>query len=255
MNNKVLYDNFDFTANGCVITSLDHLTLASRNNQLEALANENGAVLVQSQLGTKPIYIEGYYIGSTIADAQRMYDLLAQALNRQQRPLVVPHAGSTRTYTATPANLIIKQPDGLNRITFSFEFVVPTGSSIDKTRTTLINTTNTLASATIPLTVTGSIVARPLITITFTTVTGGTGKTVSIRNAKDYIGLTVARNFVSGDTLAINSATFQIYINGVLTAPTGRMPTWTPGAGALFYSDTFTSRSISISASYQAGNL
>jgi len=252
---SITFDSFDFVAHGLVITNFDHLTLPSRNNQLETLANEDGALLVQSQLGTKPIIIEGYYTGSSVADAQNMYDTLAQALNRQQRPLIVPHAGAKRTYIATPQNVILKQPDGLNRLTFSFEFVVPKGSSIESDRTTIINTTNTLPVATIPFTILGSVTARPLITMTFNIIVGGTSKTVTIRNAKDFIGLTLQRTWLTGDTLSIDSANFQIYINGVLTVPSGRMPTWSPGTGSLYYGDTFTSRSVSISASYQQSNL
>jgi phage-related protein len=253
--NDVIYDGFGFIANGCVLTNIDHLTLAPRNNQLETRANRNGAVLVQSQLGVKPIYIEGYYTGDTPTDAQLMYDTLAQALNRQERLLTIPHAGSTRRYTATPTNVILREPDGLNRLTFSFEFVVPEGQATALSDTTIINQTVTTASATIPLTIAGSVKARPLITLTYTTVTGGTNKTVSIRNSRDFVGLTIQRDWVSGDTVVIDSANFQIYINGVLTAPNGRMPTWETGAGALFYSDTLTTRSVNILGTHKIGNL
>lgn len=253
--NDVVYDGFSFADNGIVLTSVDHLTLPSRENQVERLANRNGGVLVQSQLGTKPIYLEGYYVGSSVTDAQNMYDTLAQALNRQERPLDIPHAGGTRHYTATPENLIIKQPDGLNRLTFSFEFVVPEGNSYDEALTTLVDTTITTASTTIPLSVLGSVTARPYITLEFTSVTGGTAKTVTLRNARDFIGLTITRDFVTGDTITIDSENFQIYINGVLTEPDGRMPTWTPGTGSMFYSDTFTNRTVDITATYVRKNL
>lgn len=252
---EVVYDGFNFADNGIVLTNIDHLRLAERENQLESRANRSGAVLVQSRLSTKPIYLEGYYIGSSVSDAQNMYDTLAQALNRQERPLVVPHAGGTRRYTATPQNLVISQPDGLNRLTFSFEFVVPEGSSAEQSATTLVDTSVTTASSTIPLSVSGSVTARPTITLTFTSVTGGTGKTVTIRNARDFIGLTFDRDFVSGDVITIDSDEFQIYINGVLTEPSGRMPTWEAGSGSLYYSDTFTSRQVEINATYIKKNL
>lgn len=254
--NDVVYDGFSFVDNGIVLTNIDHMRIAKRDNQIENRANREGGVLVQSQLGTKPIYIDGYYVGTDIYAAQLMYDVLAQVLNRQQRPLIIPHAGSTRQYTATPENIIISQPDGYNRITFSFEFVVPDGSSSEQTSTDLFtDATITTASSTITLNVAGSVTARPLLNLTFTSVTGGTGKSVTIRNARDFIGLTFARDFVSGDTISIDSKEFQIYINGVLTEPDGRMPTWSPGSGALFYSDTFSGRSVDISGSYTQRNL
>lgn len=253
--NQVSYDGFNFADNGIVLTNIGHLVIAPRRNQLETLANRNGSVLVQSQLGTKPIVLEGYYIGATAVSAQIMYDTLAQVLNRQERLLIVPHSGSTRKYTATPENIVIQEPDGLNRLTFSLEFVVPTGSSYSDASTSLVNSVVTTASSTIPLTVLGSVVTRPMITITFTTVTGGIGKTVTIRNARDFIGLTFTRNFVSGDVIIIDSDKFQIYVNGVLTEPVGRLPTWQPGSGSLFYSDTFTTRSVSILATYMSKHI
>lgn len=231
------------------------MTIASRENQIEDLANTNGGVLVQSQLGVKPIYLEGYYSPETITEAQLMYDTLASVLNRQERILQIPHAGAMREYIATPENVIMKQPDGLNRLTFSFEFVVPQGSSEDPDATELIDEVITTASTSIPLTVLGSVTARPHLTITFTSVTGGTGKTVTIRNARDFVGLTFSRDFVTGDVITIDSEEFQIYINGVLTEPDGRFPTWAAGPGALYYSDTFTNRSVQIEGEYFIKNL
>lgn len=251
----VTYDGWSFSDNGCVLTNIDHLTLPKRNNQLEDRANRDGAVLVQSLLSSKPILIEGFYTGTDAADAQNMYDKLALALNRQQRPLIIPHGSGIRTYTATPDNIIIQQPGGLNRLTFSMEFVVPDGSSEDSTNTTLISQTITTTTSTIPFIISGSEKARPLINLTFTAVTGGTGGTVSIRNAKDFVGLTFARNFVSGDTITIDSENFQIYINGVLTVPNGRFPSWDGGAGSLYYQDTFTTRSVPITTTYKARNI
>lgn len=253
--NDVVYDGFSFEDNNIILTNIDHLRIAERNNQVETRANRSGGVLVQSQLGVKRIIIEGYYTGSSASDAQTMYDTLAAALNRQSRPLTVPHAGSTREYTATPENVILQQPDGLNRLTFSFEFVVPDGSSQDTTETTLIDETITTTSSTISLSVEGSVTARPYITLTFTSVTGGTGKTVTIRNARDFVGLTFDRDFVTGDVITIDSENFQIYINGVLTAPDGRLPKWEAGNGSLYYSDTFTNRSVAITATYKQRNL
>ena len=254
-SSSVIYDGFNFGDHGLVLTNINHLTLPSRDNQLEKIANQNGSVLVQSQLGTKPIILEGYYIGSSIADAQAMYDTLAQALNRQQRTLTVPHAGGTRSYIATPTNLSMTEPDGLNRLLFSFEFVVPDGKSTDTTLLTLVSSTVTTSNASPSFTVDGSAVARPLISLTFTSVTGGTGASVNIRNARDFVGLTITRNFASGDTITIDSANYQLYINGILTVPVGRFPSWQPGTGSLYYSDTFTARSVNISMTYKKGNL
>lgn len=251
----VTYDGFNFGAVGIVLTNIDHLRMAARENQLEKIDGQIGAKLVESGLGTKPILLEGYYIGSSPADAQMMYDTLASVLNRQERPLVVPHGVGTRKYTATPQNVLIQQPDGLNRLTFSFEFVVPSGVAVSDDDHVLLSRTITTSTATIPVSVAGSVEARPLLVLNLGTITGGENKSISIRNARDFIGLTITRDWESGDSVIIDSANYQIYINSVLTHPTGRMPSWSAGAGALYYADTFTSRSVDINGTYKPRSL
>lgn len=249
--NDVIYDGFSFADNELVLTTFNHMILPDRDNQIEKIAGRDGAVLVQSELGTKPIPMEGYYIGESRIDAENMYDTLTQMLNRVERPLYIPHAGGSRKFIATVQNAVIEHPMGLNRLTFSFEFIVPSGGSEDEEAVELIApTVITNPTATIPLSVLGSIDARPLLTLEFNSVTGGTNKTVSIRNAQDYIGLQITRDWLSGDTLTIDSQNFQMYINGVLTEPNGRMPKWSAGAGSLYYSDSFTTRSVEISGEY-----
>ena len=253
--NDVVFDGFSFADNGIVIELIDYMTVAKRRNQLETRANRDGADLVQSLLGTKPIVIAGYYAPNTILEAQNMYDILVQALNRQQRPLYVPHAGSTRKFIVTPENVIIKQPNGLNRITFSFEFVVPEGASKSDTAIILVSQTITSSTANIPLTVQGSTKARPIITMQYNSVTGGTAGVVSVRNARDFIGISVTGNFVTSDTLTVDSENFQIFKGTTLLPPVGRLPSWEAGSGALYYSDTFASRSVTITATYFPANL
>jgi predicted phage tail component-like protein len=246
MQSDISYDGFNFRDNGLVVTSENHMIIAARNNQIEKIAGRQGGTLVQSELGTKTIPIAGYYYGATTGAVQVMYDTLASMLNRQERELLIPHAGEYRRFIATPQNTILQQPMGLNRLTFDFEFIVPSGSSQDSSYTTLLNSTVTTATATQPFTVDSSVLSRPRITLTFTSVTSGTAKTVTLRNARDFIGLSITRNFVTGDVITIDSDNFQIYINGVLTEPDGRMPTWSPGSASLFYSDTFSARSVNI---------
>lgn len=250
----VNYDGFNFGANGIVLTTINHLNIAKRENQLEKIADQMGAKLVESSSGSKSISIEGHYTAPSPQEAQLMYDILATVLNRTERPLVVPHGYGTRKYIATPENILIQQPNGLNRLNFSFEFIVPSGLSEEDIDRNLLSATVTTPSAVIPLEVVGSVDARPLITLSFGNITGGAGKSVSIRNGKDFLGLTFQRDFASNDTIAIDSANYQIYVNGDLVHPTGRMPSWSPGSGTLYYADTLTSRSVDISATYRPKN-
>jgi len=253
--NDVTFDGFNFTANNLVITNLDYMTVAQRENQIDKRANRDGGILVQSLLGTKPILIEGYYTGTTQVDAQNMYDTLVAALNRQQRVLSVPHAGGYRRFTCTPSNIVISQPNGYNRVTFSIQFVVPEGNSVEPNTSILVNAAITTTTQTIPLTVAGSVRARPVLTLTFTSIVGGTGATITIRNGRDFIGLTISGNFVTGDTLIVDADNMSITLNGVKQTPVGRIPTWETGGGSLYYSDTFTSRTGTLLGTYNQKNL
>jgi hypothetical protein len=255
MSNEVEYDGYNFGNAGIVFTNINPYLVPEFDNQIEDRAHRSGGLLVQSKTKTKSIPLGGYYQGSDTADAQAMYDTLTGVLNKQQKVLTVPHAGSTRDFIATPQNIVIQNPDGLNRLTFSFVFVVPSGASEDETDTTIINQTITNSTETIPFTIAGSTTARPYTNIVVNSVTGGASKTMSIRNASDLVGLTFSRTFVAGDIITIDSANFQLYINGVLTEPDGRLPTWEPGPGALYYADTFTTRDVSITSTYNIGNI
>lgn len=248
--NQILFDSFDFSQVGIVFTDVNYMEIPKRNNQIEKLANRDGGVLVQSLLDVKEIELEGYYIGTSITDAKNMYDTLTQVLNRQQRTLEIPHGSTVRKFLATPQNLIISQPMGLNRITFSFSFVVPDGSSYSDTTSSLVSQTITTATATIPISVLGSVKARPRIILYYTAISGGTGGVISLRNAKDFVGLTFTGNFVTGDEIIIDSENFQIYKNGTPMEPNGRMPSWEAGSGSIYYSDTFSTRTLQINGTY-----
>lgn len=249
--NHVIYDGFDFADNGIVLTNINALILPDRINQIEKIAGRDGGKLVQSSRGTKPIPLKGFYDGIDAADAQYMYDRLAQMLNRQERVLEVPHAGSSRKFIATPENAVLETPDGVNRLTFSIDFVVAEGTSYTDEVTVFVGHVVSTATATIPVVVQGTVDARPVFTIDVEAGSGLTpNKSMTIRNSRDYTGITITRNWSVGDQVVIDSANFNMYINGVLTEPDGRLPKWSPGSGALFYSDTFSSRTTSIYGEY-----
>lgn len=250
----VVFDGFSFNGVGCVITDIDYMTTAKSNNQLANIANTDGTVLVQSRKQEKYVTLSGYYVGQDYTDAQQMYDVLTAAVNRVKRPLLIPHAGGVRQFNASISTISIQEPDGMNRLTFTFEFVVPIGAA-EETEVTMFNDTVTTPTKTFSVNILGSAKASVLITLRFTSVSGGAGKTVSILNGADMTGMTISRDWASGDTVILDTKNLQLYINGTLTAPTGRMIKMSQGYGSIIYSDTLTTRSVQVLGKYNRKDL
>lgn len=246
----LVYDGFDFDANGLVLTEINTGQPPERNLQLENLAERDGAAEVQSRLRVKRLVVQGYFIGSDIDDAEAMADTLNTVCNRSQRRLVTTYAGERRVFQASPDNWSITQPRGLNRITFTIEFSVNRGYGESENFETLFSETITNPVSTVGLTAKGSARVFPEITMTLNTATGGTGN-MNIRNGADQIGIGISRTWSADDQVILDCARGQLFINGTLTKPEGKIPSWNPGNGTLYYSDTFTAREVEISAVYR----
>ena len=92
---------------------------------------------------------------------------------------------------------------------------------------------------------------RLLITLTLTSVTGGTpSKSVIISNDSTLRGITVTRDWANGDVLEIDCLNKTLYVNDTVVAYSGQFPKWTPGGSGISYLDDFTTRSATLSAVY-----
>ena len=96
----------------------------------------------------------------------------------------------------------------------------------------------------------GSAPALPFISVTVATVTGGTGKQISIVNGRNNQGITVTHDWTNGDILQIDSVALEARINGTIVDFAGLFPQFLPGSSQLNYVDTFTTRSVDITATY-----
>lgn len=248
----LIYDGFDFETNGLVLTEINTGQPPTRNLQLENLAERDGATEVQARLRVKTLVIEGYYIGDDIADAESMADTINNVCNRSQRRLVTEYGGNRRVYRASADNWSISQPRGLNRITFSIEFSVNRGYGEDESDSTLFDETLTSSNESVTFTADGSTTVLPVITVTIDSVSGGTDANINIRNGASQIGLSIQRDWVADDQILLDCSAGEMFINGTLTKPEGKIPSWNPGSGSLAYSDTFDTRSVDISATYRA---
>lgn len=247
----ITYDSFSLNSNGVFVSDTDIFSGPPVNISAESLAEADGSVIVKRRLDSKVFRVEGYLTATTPAELDTLIDTLKTALNKQNQNFDIDYADGTRRYVATPRAPMISRPRGLNSAGWSCEFFCasPVGSAI--TAEDLIpSTVNTLSQATIPFTVNGSYKAEPVITITVTSVTGGTTKTITISNASTLRGISVTRTWANADVLEIDCLNKTLYVNNIPVEYTGQFPVWEPGNNGLNYLDDFTTRSTSIQAVY-----
>lgn len=245
------YGDYNLQASDVQTATTDIYSNPERNIQIEDLALSDGGVYVAAPLKRKTFQVEGTLRATSIPACDMLIDQLKAGLRLAQQNFDMDYAGGTRRYVATARNLIISRPRGLTRAGWSVEFecASPVGWDIIKT-TLLTNYPITLQSMSVPLLIGGSYKADPVLQLTYSSITGGTAKTVKIANDATLRGLSITRNWVAGDVLAIDSLKKTVYVNSRPQDFTGQFPTWDIGAAGLSYVDDFTARTGALSGDY-----
>lgn len=247
---SISFGLLDMQSETIVTTSVDYSSSAPRNLQSEALAATDGGVYVQSLFRQKSIVVTGFIRGETQEVFDDTLDYFQSLVNLPQKALDLQHSSSTRRYIATAQNVSISNQNGLNFCTFSVEFLCSDPFGKDISATTLLNDSTTLGSYNSSFTVEGSYSALPVITITLSSVTDGTAKQVSIFNGADFSGITIIRNWTSGDDITIDSVNKEVKVNGALVEFSGSFLEFDLGSAILQYVDNFTARSVAITGEY-----
>lgn len=246
------FDNFSLQGNGVFTTDTDVYSAPARALAAEKLADADGAVIVKTSLEPKVFTCEGWLEAPTIAELDRLIDSFKRELNKQNQHFDLDYAGTIRRYVATPRNVVISRPKGLNTAGWSVEFYCanPVGADIEP-RALLSGTAISTSAHIAPITVEGSYKAEPRIVVTISSVTGGTGgKTVSVSNDSTLRGLTVTRDWTNGDVLEIDCLNKTVYVNNAVVEFAGQFPAWEPGNSGISYLDDFTTRTVDLAATY-----
>lgn len=248
----VSFAGLDLQSGGICVTDTDVFSAPKNTIQGERLAEADGAIIVKATYEPKLFTVDGYMTAATISALDTLLDTFKAALNVDSANFDIDYAGSTRRYVATPQNIVISRPKGLNTATFSLQMYCPSPVGSDTSTSTLLaSTAISTATATPSITPAGSYMTEPYITITFTAISGGISKFVTITNGSTLRGMSIFRNWLTGDVLEIDSLNKTVYVNHVAVPFIGEFPTWDPGAGSISYLDTFTtSRTASIIATY-----
>jgi hypothetical protein len=238
-----------------ILTSdIDHHSHPEFVANVMGLAHTNGSALPYSNYPKKIIPIEGKLISSsTLTSLDQLEDTFKGYLTARNANLDIGYAGSTRRYKCIAVTKVaIQRPQELWTSKFSVEFTCqPFGT--DTNASTLLSVSGrTAASYSDSITLAGTAPFQlPITTITYTAVGGSpVAGTVSLGNAGTGQQIYITRTWTTGDVLVIDSTTFTVTVNGVAVNATGAFPAFFVGSGTLFYSDTFATRTFTISSVY-----
>lgn len=243
---SVIYAGNDLSlAPGVELYNHDFNKLADRDIKINKLARQDRSIITSSEYTSKeiPVYLE--VCGGSRSETEQRLTYLKSLLQGQNQVLKVSQSGDTVSYTAT-MNELSETWEGINvQVVVIFLASDPIGES--ETLTTIFSSTITTGSTSLSGVIGGSFMVEPTINIVINSVTGGTGS-ISVRNAGTQQGITITGTFAATNIVSINSKAQIVTINGVEQDFTGRFPVFYPGTQALGYSDTFTTRSVSLTA-------
>lgn len=225
--------------------------LPTRNNKLYKRAMRDGRKHVRSEYNDRALVLEGDISRASRALMEASRDTLMEYLQPVDEKLEFEQAGALRRYMATMRNVIMTEDMG-GFAPFSIEFDLSLPFGVDINLTTLLNNVNHNSSSTDhAITIGGSVFAEPLITLTLTSITGGTNASVLIENPATGQGITVQRSFSNSDVVKVDVDAHKVYVNDVEVEYSGAFPTWDVGSGTLRVTDDFSTVASTVLMTYR----
>lgn len=227
----------------------DFNRLPARDIKIHKLARRNLSIITSSEYVDKQVPVFMEVCGGNRSQTEATIIELKALMQVQNGALRVLQGGVETEYTATLQEFTIEWDGPKAYCSLVFLASTPVGESVEvEDLVTITGITGSSSSAT--FTVSGSFTAQPLITLIINTVTGGTAATINVYNAVTNQGITITEDFVNGDVVEINSKELRVLLNGANIDYQGLFPSFPPGSQQIAYSDTFTTRSVDLSATY-----
>ena len=226
--------------------------IPTKQAQLYPIAHGNLSRIPFVNYPSRTIKIDGKLIGGSVAGMDALLDTFKSYLTGQDQNLDIDWNGSTRRFTATVNSTTITRPNQLGWANFVVEFVCTNPFGQDTSTTTALSASGrTLGSYSDAYTFLGTAPYQyPITTVTLTAVTGGTSASMIIGNAGNGQAITVNRTWAAADVLVIDGTQKTVTVNGLPVNFTGAFPEFPPGAQTISYTDTFATRTFTISVVY-----
>lgn len=249
-NIAVYYNNFNLASlPGVKIVNYNVTDLPNRALNNAKLARSNKSILTSAEYSDKTVTITGFIGGDDWIQQQDNFDGLKARVQDVEGIVRVQQGSKSVEYTGT-LNAITKEWGGPS-LGFTLQFVCSDPIGKDFTTVPLFSPlTITTATLLQSIVVEGTFIAEPRYTITVNAVTGGTNKTITLLNSGTGKGIKITRNWVPGDVVSVASDTLEVLSNSQLSDFSGQFPTFLPGARALQYIDDFSTRNITLTATY-----
>lgn len=245
---QVIFNDNDLSGlSGLDLYNHNFMRLPNRDIKIYKIARESLSIITSAEYTTKEVTVNLEACGGSRQETETVLETMKGIVQVPNGELKVLQGGVWYSYTAT-LNEFSTEFDGAKAIvTLTFIASTPIGESVEDF--SLFSMTGvTTASSSYTFSVGGSAEAKPLITITITSKTG-TG-TITVINARTGQGITLDEAFADDDIIEIISATKSVTRNGSEIDFTGIFPVWGVGTQQVEYSDTFTTRSVDVTATY-----
>lgn len=245
----VFNDNDISEVPGVFLYYYDSTDLPDRDIKIHKLARRSLSIITSSEYTQKDIRVLMRVCSGERHDTEQAIINIKGLLQPQNGELVVRQGDEELKYTATMNEFNIEWQGATAWV--EIVFIASTPIAEGSTSNTLFSFNTTTASAGASFIVGGSYLAEPVISIKINSVTGGTGS-ISIFNSSTNQGITLNGTFTSGDQIEIDCRNYTITLNGGNIDFEGIFLTFPPGAQRVGYTDTFTTRNVDVTGTYNA---
>lgn len=246
------------TFDGVDLSTLDNVLIHAvktydsprRELRVNKVARADKSILTSAEYESRTITVEGVIGADSYFELMQNIDTLNSKLQTQNAQLSYEKGGVSLVYDDVTLDSIRQKVAG-GSCEFTISFLAADPIAYESGSSQLLQPQHfTAASNTYVVTNNGSFSALPIISVTLSLLSGGTTKEVSITNSVLGQGITISRTWTAGDVISIDCMLKEVMVNGTAVDYTGIFPEFAPGAGSIGYSDTLTTRSGVISATY-----
>lgn len=238
---------------GIITNAIEHTNIPEKLIGLYGLADADGSSIPAINYPSKKVTIGGVIKGSTQADLDSRIDTFKGYFIGKEKNLDITYGASTRRYVATANAVSIVRLQKALYATFQIEFLCTNPFGLDTSTSALFatHTGSTVATFTETPTVGGNAPYQlPIFTITLTAITGA-GDYVLISNDNNNQEILInGAGLVNGDVIVIDCVQRIVTKNGSEIDYYGTFLELEPGANSLTYTDGFTTRTVTVAASY-----
>lgn len=243
----VTFDGVDLNiVPGLTVLSTDPYKPAKRSLNSALIAHSDRSRLMSAYYTERNITVRVGITRTTRRLLEQSVDSLMNIIQGREKELVIPQSTGLRTYTSTFADAVTDK-DGGSYLEFELIFSCSDRFGYDIASTLLLQITNyTSSNRSDRLEFGGSAEWQaPVITFTYSVITDGTTKTVTVGNSNTGQEVNITRTWAAGDVVEIDSKNKTVKVNGIEVAFTGAIPEWNTGFGYWYYQDNFSTRTFS----------